>query len=445
MTTSNQIGTGRPRPVYQPLALTCPACGAGLTLQSEHSQQIVCSYCNEQVDCSSTVARALGRAPARNVRYDMKINQKIPYQGYEYVVIARMAYVDSFKEVGPRDYLLFHPQMGTFWMTNYPEYGYYLTFRSRMIPPDIFGDKSPKVEMPDGTTWKRQEQEVYTLTHVDGALPWLATVGDRLESVELQSKSDRKVTMAIERTFGPHSSGEIECSISHQISYPEWMEMLGQAAQIPKRLSLVSRVLGLMACLIGGAYSCGNMVDNISVDDPLALSTSVTGIQLSNEVVTPTFEINNVEDAVSIRFSSNLDNEWLSLNYAILQSPSADESTRAYSELLTMETELSVDSQTVMMDVGEANLSYYSGYEGGENWSEGSQSDTQLWMFPSEGTYRLLIQGVSGSGDGDFVHQSVQRDLKVQVQSGRRVYGYYGLVFAISCLLSLPFLKRNSW
>lgn len=444
MTHSSQIGTGRPRPVYQPLALTCPACGAGLTLQSEHSQQIVCSYCNEQVDCSSTVATALGKTPSSNsVRYDMTINQKVSYQGHEYVVIARMAYVDSFKGVGPRDYLLFHPQMGTFWMTNYPGYGYYLTFRSRMIPPDIFGDKSSKVEMADGTTWKRKEQEVYTLTHVDGALPWLATVGDRIETVELQSTTDRKVTMAIERTTGRHSTGEIECSISRQISYPEWMKMLGKTAQMPKRLSLVSRVLGLFVCLISSAYSCGNMVDNMSTDDSFALNMTVSGIQMTQEVLTPTFEINNVEDAVSVRFSSDLDNEWLSLNYAILQSPSPDDSTRAYSELLTMEKELSVDSQTVMMDVGEANLSYYYGYEDGENWSEGSQSDTQLWMFPTEGTYRLLIQGVSGADDAAY--ESVQRDVRVQVQSGRRMSEYYGLVFAISCLLSVPFFMRNRW
>ena len=439
MTNANQIGTGRPRPVYQPLALICPSCGAGLTVQSEHAQQVTCGYCNERIDCSSTVAKALGKTPSsKDFFYDIELNQIVIYQSVEYVVIARMTYVDSDMEMGPCDYLLFHPHMGTLWMTADPGSGYYLTFRSRMIPPNVFSDAASKVEMPDGSVWKRSEQEIYTLTHVDGALPWKATVGDRLETVELQSQTDRRVTMAIERSMGGH---EVECSISRQITDREWMTMLGKQYIEPKKMSIVVRFLGLVLCVMSSLYSCGTALDIADHSGESVLSTTISGEQLSNEVVTPTFEVNQISEPVSIRFTSHIDNEWLSLNYAILSASSVDEQTRSYAELLEREQGFFVDTQTTMMDVGDLDLSYYYGYDGGESWSEGKSKETQLWMFPKEGTYRLLIQGVSGTDE--LPYDTVRSDLDIQIHTGQPLARYYTLAGVISLLLSIPFLLRR--
>jgi hypothetical protein len=51
-----------------------------------------------------------------------------------------------------------------------------------------------------------------------------------------------------------------------------------------------------------------------------------------------------------------------------------------------------------VLDFGE-QVSYYAGVEGGESWSEGSQSTSQVFKIGNPGQYKLKISGTGGQGE----------------------------------------------
>ena len=44
-------------------------------------------------------------------------------------------------------------------------------------------------------------------------------------------------------------------------------------------------------------------------------------------------------------------------------------------------------------------ISYYHGYEGGESWSEGSQSARAYFTLAEPGNYRFHVEGTGGTGE----------------------------------------------
>ena len=98
MTMSDNIfSVGAPRPVYTPIAITCPSCGAGLTKPLEQAQLIVCQYCDERVDCTEATATALGKGPsADKFFYKIPLNAVVTHQGEQYRIIGRMTQMTSY-------------------------------------------------------------------------------------------------------------------------------------------------------------------------------------------------------------------------------------------------------------------------------------------------------------------------------------------------------------
>ena len=47
-----------------------------------------------------------------------------------------------------------------------------------------------------------------------------------------------------------------------------------------------------------------------------------------------------------------------------------------------------------------SEMSYYHGVEGGESWSEGSRDDTSYFKIKKAGSYKLLLKGQAGRGEG---------------------------------------------
>ena len=140
---------------------------------------MVCGYCNERLQLSHAEVVALGKS--EQVEFDqftLDLGQTFTWEKIDYTIIGRVSFLDSEGDPGPKDYLLFHPQFGTLWATEYWGYGYYVTKKSRIIPPKEVFEGARTVQLPDGSKWKYSERETYTIEQVDGALPYIAQVGD---------------------------------------------------------------------------------------------------------------------------------------------------------------------------------------------------------------------------------------------------------------------------
>ncbi len=440
-----------PRPVYTPQALQCPSCAGALQRFSEHTQLMVCDWCNERLELTHAELKALGKevAPQFN-QFTLELNSHFNWEGVRYTVIGRISFLDSESDPGPKDYLLFHPHLGTLWATEYWGYGYYITRTSRMLPPANALQANPLI-MPDGSKWARQEVETYSIEHVDGALPWVAKQGDRVQVAEFLSASHRKTTMSIEQTIGVE---EIECSISLEITEKEWQNAAGLTTRRTRKreqrgeFPAWARYSGL---LIGGFVTLFLFMMWIATfaaeeDSIASFYYSTSQFQSGDptqpiEIVTDTFDIVEGEfglEPTSILFHSTIDNEWMSIQYALL-SVSKEDAGKSYDELLQSEATHSDTEQSKSVFVSDMSLSYYHGYEGGESWSEGSRRAKERVLLPP-GKYRLLLTAVAGN---DYGAHDLDRGVTVSVLPNDVPNAFYGVGSLFTLLLTCLFLLED--
>ncbi len=402
---------------------------------------MVCGWCNERLELTHAELKALGKEVSPEFdQFTLKLNSPFDWEGVRYTVIGRISFLDSEGDPGPKDYLLFHPQMGTLWATEYWGYGYYVTRTSRMLPPANALQAKPLI-MPDGSKWARQEVETYSIEHVDGALPWVAQQGDRVQVAEFLSASQKKTTMAIEQTIGVE---EIECSISLEITDREWRKASGQTSRKDRlresrgALPAWARYVGI---LVGGFVSLFLFmmwIATFAAEEDSIVSFHYLTSQFQSEdptqpieIVTDTFEIVEGEfglEPTSILFHSSIDNEWMSIQYALL-SANKDDGERTYDELLRSEAIYPDADQSKSVFVSDMSLSYYHGYEGGESWSEGSRRAKERLLI-APGRYRLLLTAVAGN---DLGATNIERGLTVSILPNDIPNAFYG----VSCLFTL--------
>src|SRR5262249_31552536 len=128
--------------------------------------------------------------------------------------------------------------------------------------------------------------------------------------------------------------------------------------------------------------------------------------------VTKVFELGGPPSPVSVETSANVNNQWLGLNYALVN----DETGQAFEF--------------------DREVSYYAGVEDGESWSEGSQSDTAVLPSIPSGRYFLRVEPESERGTRDIVYAvKVTRDVPTMIW----------LLLALPLLLLPPLLMSFRW
>ena len=437
-----------PRPVYHPTPLQCPSCSGLIERYSEHSQLMVCAFCNERLELTHAEILALGKAEKTEFdQFTLDLGSTFCWEDAEYTVIGRISFLDEDQDPGPKDYLLFHPQFGTLWATEYWGYGFYVTKRTRMLPPK--GTLIGTITMADDSKWSFSEKETYVIEQVDGALPWIACAGDQVEIAEYTRVGSSSLSLSIERSSG---LDELECSISQKITLKQWKMATGQYTEADaerearRKMPFWMRSAGLLASVVSAA-----LLGNAAVSLPQAELVADFKYDMSSlltEQVTETFYLEDVSEPIGIYFSSAIDNEWIGVQYAVLQSTYEDEA-RTYEELLTAESEMDYTKQTKNILVSDVSFAYYHGSEGGESWSEGSTGVKERWMFTPDkaGTLRLLLTAAYGVGDSETPVEDVEHlkdySLVVAVFRDDQTSYYYWVAAFFSLVMAAFFWGKS--
>lgn len=92
-----------------------------------------------------------------------------------------------------------------------------------------------------------------------------------------------------------------------------------------------------------------------------------------------------------------------------------------------------VEGDDRVVDVMDADLDYYSGYEDGENWSEGSGKESVYVLVPRAGAWRLLVHATGGRGESEQA-TGAPASLEIGVFTGVSLSGPF--VFAgVFCMI----------
>lgn len=406
---------GRPRPAYQPKDIHCSSCGAGLTVKDEHAELVICDYCGSHLQVTAAEQKVLVKGAAAKQDFPLQLGDSFRYKSHRYEIIARMAFIedDDLSEM-TRQYLLYNPRVGTCWLDEYG--GHYSLSQATHVMPesDPFERKRGQVlNTHDGRQWVTEETGQYVLHYVDGALPWIAKIGDRVIYADFAEKSGTGEQYQAQRT-----ENEIEFSFGQSLHIelvrratgkPE----LGQTgvikngvdAAVKRRFYMtvmmtatIAMVINLL--LLGYTFFTGKQV----------FSQQFTADQLNGEVLSEPFRVNSDVIKIISNARPRLNNEWMALDVAVVG-----------------------DNEDVL-HVYDADISYYHGYEGGERWSEGSQNQSTFIQVPKPGIYRLLLHAVSARGN---INRSTQTShgVIVMVKDGARMPHFFIGAAALSVLI----------
>lgn len=413
------LGAGRPRPRYSPRSIQCGSCGGGLSVKDERAELVVCDYCGSHLELSGTELKVLGRGAEGKPDLPLSLGDSFRWEGARYEVVARMVQADEDDAYDQTlQFLLYNPRRGVLWLDEY-EGHWSISWTSHVMadPAEPFhlrpGDS---VNTYDGGSWTVGEVGVTVLKYVDGALPWRARIGDRVEYCEASNADGEQ--LAVERVAGeieinrgrPLTSKEMTRALGRKASTVHVASGVEESAAVRKRWYIILMAAALVAAAVNGGMALYAMTRGTTV-----LEQAFGPAELSGEVVSRPFQVAAADNLIRVNVrAQGLDNEWMVVDFAL------------------------VEGEDKVIHTGESTLEYYHGVEDGESWSEGDFSEPAYIRVPKAGTYSLLVKG--GSGRGNAAEASAARHIvSVEVRDGVWMPHFFfggaiaaGLVFGLA-------------
>ena len=418
------LNQGRKRPVYQPKTIKCPGCGAGPSVKDECSKLVVCEYCGSHLEVSEDEAKILGKGKQGDWDFPIALGDNFRHKGQRFEVTARLALIEDGDLLElTRQYLLYNPRRGTMWLSEYQGH-YDLTSTTHVMPAgEVFSmSRGDELKTHDGKEWIAGDVGEYQLKYVDGALPWLASVGDQTHYAEFHAKDGSGENYEVER-----QGQEIEYSTGRRIPIDAVKRAMGKSmlpgptapledvAETRKHYhSLIAICVVLL--VINGIIALFLMTKGQEV-----LRQRFSSQEMTGETMSGPFTIADDGSVIKIIIGSNISNAWMALDFAL------------------------VEGDDKVVHVEDADLSYYHGVEGGESWSEGSQDHTSYLQVPAAGTYHVLMHAVSGQGN-DAQSETCRNDVSLRVinNAARPHFFVFSAILSLICLV-VTGAKYSNW
>jgi DNA-directed RNA polymerase subunit RPC12/RpoP len=420
------IGKGRERPPYKPKDIHCPSCGAGLTVKDEASELVVCEYCGSHIDTGEHELKVLGKGSQRKWDFPISLGDSFRHKNVRFEVLARLAYTeDNDLTELTREYYLFNPTHGPMWLSEYKGNYSISTPSHVMTKDDAFSKRrGDALQTHDGQSWVMEETGVYKLEYVDGALPWVAGIGDQIHYAEATEKSGsgrqlevqshgKEIEIGIGRTIPvsavARAMGKMELLQRQQVKLTD---SATKRKQYMSLIKLTAAALLVNAILWIVCMSSGTLV----------LQQGFQPAELTQETLSNQFYIAKAGSALRVKVgSTGLNNAWMALNVGV------------------------VKGDDTIIHTLEADLSYYHGVEGGESWSEGSQTKTTYIEVPEPGNYRMLVQAISASGSANTAEQC-QHAVQLRVYDGAYMPHHFcaGTIISLIALVIVG-VAYNAW
>ncbi len=403
----------------------CPQCAAPIEVRNyAMAEQVTCSYCGAVLDLAGEEKKVV-----RQVLLDQRppavldLGKKGRVKGTVYEVIGRIrlkGYEDG-ETFYWDEYLLFNPQKGYAWLQE--DEGRW-TFFIKMRNKPTFDPKSARKGqrfVASGQTYVVNEVSEATVDFVEGEFTYHVQVGDRVGNLDARSPCGRY------ECSSEWTANELEWLIGNRIASTS----IGQAFSVkvpPEKpyyeddddddsdddyeYSVGNDFYGFgvtgWAVMFGMLFGMLSFMSYTVFSGDLATRCNVRAEQYlvgGRGYVSEAFKV-EAPTVVEVIYSANVSNSWV-----------------------FVETEL-LDAQKDTVHVWGNNISYYSGYEGGEHWSEGSRSSSTVFKLRKSGTYYLSISSGEG-GSGNYGSTPRREDVKVTVKTGVVVVRYFLILFGV--------------
>jgi hypothetical protein len=385
-------------------ALNCPGCGATLTIRSfGNAVTIVCESCHSILDAKDPNLQILQRFKVATGEYRplIPLGTRGKIRGTDYEVIGferRTIQVDGIP-YSWHEYVLFNPYKGFRYLTEYN--GHWNDVSMLKALPTVQENTSSPTVKYLGETYKHFQTAKAETSFVLGEFPWQIRVG---ESVEVSDYVSPPRVLSSEATgdevtwsMGEYMSGkDVWGAFRLSGSAPE---SVGVYENQPSPMSADTRNIwvafaAFLLVLVVAMIGLDMMARNEQVFSGSYKFDSREHAEAS--FVTDDFELKGHTSNVEVETSTDLNNRWIYLNYALIN----EETGQAF-------------------DFGR-EVSYYHGYDSDGSWSEGGQNDSVAVPSVPPGRYYLRVEPEGDPSYGvTYYSVTVKRDVPQ--------YSFYGL------------------
>jgi hypothetical protein len=407
-------------------AFTCTSCGTSNTIIGyPETQCFTCRNCDKPyviengVDLNPIKHKRLEEVPA------MPIGSQGEIRGLNYTVIGfavkqeKSSYASEWRE-----YTLYHPEEGFAYLSEYD--GHWTFLREEWDAPMItapvgsfdYGDED--FQLYNTYTYKligAKGQFVGNIFNDEGKKVW-----EYISPPELWTKENNK-TEGVSWFKGTHISGkELNKAFGNNIALPD-RKGIGAVqptgyiniADLMKGTLVAILVLLAVHLITSTSREQTLFQDDLSFDDSTNRATRLYG----------PFEFTKRMSSVELNFYANLDNSWVEMNATLVNAKTGEE--------------FSV----------EKGAEFYSGYEGGEKWTEGGRSAEAYFSKIPRGTYKMEIIGIRPSPVGTFdrVPGSMSVTAIYDTPYHSNFFLFAGIIAAIAFLwyLYAQWIEQRRW
>ena len=357
----------------------CPKCAAPLTIHSEKIEVVACASCGSIVDAADPNYRILAEA-GRAARVDPRIplGSKGALQEVEWEVIGFMRRQSVIESVTYpwSEYLLHEPKAGFAWLIeSNGHWNFARTVSSN--PVHVAGGSGTDVALGKDQRFKLYSGAAAQVSYVVGEFYWRVEVGEEVQVADYvapprllsEERSEREIVWSLAEYLEPEQvwqAFKLKSAMPPRIgicaNQPNpHAEAFWRAWGLFWKMSLAALAIQFVFML----FSAGAQVyrdtlnfqagDNETIDTkPFKLDKPVRDLVVSNR--------------------TDLSQNWVTLSLALIEQDTGE--TR----------------------VATRDLSYYSGWDGNEQWSEGAQDDKVHFGPLPAGTYYLAVDAETARG-----------------------------------------------
>ena len=375
--------------------ITCEGCGSSIDIRPlpEPAKTVACKYCGSIHSLYGDESSLLGKNERRDDLHLM-IGSSGTLKGRSYEVIGRMVYEELELDDGmwgsaPTlcwEYLLLD-QEGGFATVEVTDEGVVLVRKSDILPnlARLHMLKWGEAYSWNGRSYRMYEEGKSTLQYVDGALPWVARLGDvsRFKDFIDQPslwKDDVSERLSLEWTEADDGNEETEIFIARDLDPTTLADAFDGSIHpvVKQRILRGHRVspqvprFGLMWLGLGILCFGISLITGLFPGKRLG-SATIRTTSLPEVAVSQPFTVDDNE-LVRMVIQSDVNNSWLWSEIDLIDANSAKS-----------------------LGFVTKEVSYYHGVEGGESWSEGSQNWDRVFQVPKGGTYQIKFQVAEAS------------------------------------------------
>lgn len=381
-------------------AFNCPNCGANLAIKAVGlSISVTCGSCHSTIDTNSEELKYLKEAKKfRRVKPDIPLGSRGKLSGKMYECIGFVQ-----KKDGPyywREYLLYNPYVGYKWLVEVD--GHWSIHKRHYVDPNlarrsvishkdqkfyIFNDGKATVDYVEGEFYWRLKKGDSAYVKDFIAPPYMLSFERAGEEVNcsfgryIESERVAEIFKLNHRSFPrPQGVGAIQPSPAKE-RFKEMLKPISTAITAIFVITLLRMIMANNHILFDSHYGHDHRVSGKNA-----------------EIITHPFTIKKDGGNIEVRLKSNASNSWLYVDTLL------------------------VNEKTGRGIPFHLNSDYYYGYSGGERWTSGSKTESQISFNVPAGRYFLSMRPQAGTWKSSRSTTSFQITVKSDVVLYRNLF-----------------------